>query len=275
VFVGDRPPDEGTVRVPDSVTIAHYRQDLAQVPTDETLYDIIGSLRPAWGRGPVQGHLGRFGFTGDAVLREAGTLSGGERARVALAMMMLSGANLLVFDEPTNHLDVESIEALEDAVEEYGGTVILVSHDRALLRGLTTRTWILHDGRITDFPGGFAEWETVSAERAHAAAVAAAESEALRRVKERKQTRRPEDTRRREEESARRSAERAVAAAELEVAEWEGRVAALRGRLENPDLYLTNEGAARAGAIGRELEAAKAELDRVFARWEAATRQSG
>ncbi len=274
VFVGDRAPDEGTVRVPDSVTIAHYRQDLAQVPADQTLYDIINSLRPSWGRGPVQGHLGRFGFTGDAVLREAGTLSGGERARVALAMMMLSGANLLVFDEPTNHLDVESIEALEDAIEEYGGTVILVSHDRALLRGLTTRTWILHDTRITDFPGGFTEWETVSAERAHAAAVAAAESEALRRVKERKQTRRPEDTRRREEESARRSAERAVAAAELEVAEWEGRVAVLRGQLEDPDLYLTNEGAARAGAIGRELEAAKAQLDRAFARWEAATRRS-
>ena len=71
---------------------------------------------PHWGRGPIQGHLGRFGFSGDSVQRRAGTLSGGERARVALAMMMLSGANLLIFDEPTNHLDVESIEALEDAI---------------------------------------------------------------------------------------------------------------------------------------------------------------
>ncbi len=273
-LVGERAPDEGSVRVPESVTIAHYRQDLAQVPADDTLYDIIASLRPSWGRGPIQGHLGRFGFSGDSVLRNAGTLSGGERARVALAMMMLSGANLLVFDEPTNHLDVESIEALEDAIEEYAGTVILVSHDRALLRTLTTRTWILHDGRITDFPGGFAEWETVSAERAHAAAVEAAESEALRRVKERKQTRRPEDERRRGEESARRSKERAVAAAELEVAEWEGRVAGLRAGLEDPDLYLTAEGAIQAGALGRELEEAKAELDRAFARWETATRQA-
>ena len=76
--------------------------------------------------------------------------------------MMLSGANLLIFDEPTNHLDVESIEALEDAIEDYDGTVLLVSHDRALLRALTTRVWILHDGRITDFPGSFEEWETAS-----------------------------------------------------------------------------------------------------------------
>ena len=67
--------------------------------------------------------------------------------------MMLSGANLLIFDEPTNHLDVESIEALEDAIEDYDGTVLLVSHDRALLRALTTRTWVLHDARITDYPG--------------------------------------------------------------------------------------------------------------------------
>ena len=108
-------------------------------------------------------------------------------------MMMLSGANLLLFDEPTNHLDVESIEALEDAIEDYDGTVLLVSHDRALLRALTTRVWVLHEGRITDFPGSFEEWETASAERAHAAAVAASEEEALRRVQERKQTRRSEE----------------------------------------------------------------------------------
>ncbi len=135
------------------------------------------------GRGPIQGHLGRFGFSGDSVLRQAATLSGGERARVALAMMMLSGANLLLFDEPTNHLDVESIEALEDAFEDYDGTVIVVSHDRALLRALTTRMWVLHRGRITDYPGSLEEWEAVSVERSHAAAVAAAEDEPLRRVK--------------------------------------------------------------------------------------------
>jgi ATP-binding cassette subfamily F protein 3 len=273
-IVGERVPDKGVIRIPDSVTFAYYRQDLAQVPADQTLYDIIASLRPSWGRGPVQGHLGRFGFSGDSVHRHAATLSGGERARVALAMMMLSGANLLILDEPTNHLDVESIEALEDAVAEYEGTVILVSHDRALLRALTTRTWILHDGRIIDFPGGFEEWETVSAERAHAAAVAAAEDEALRRVKDRKHTRRQEDGRLRGADSARRSAERAIAVAELEVTEWETRVVSLRARLEDPDLYITAGGAIQAAAIGRELEAAKAELDRVFALWEAATRRT-
>ena len=262
----------GELRVPDSVHIAYYRQDLAQVPADETLYDIIANLRPHWGRGPIQGHLGRFGFSGDSVQRRAETLSGGERARVALAMMMLSGANLLIFDEPTNHLDVESIEALEDAIEEFDGTVLLVSHDRTLLRALTTRVWILHDRRITDFPGTFEEWETASRERAHAAAVAAAEEEALRKVKDRKQTRRPDDDRQRKQ-AARRSAERTVAEAEAQVGTWETAVEKLRTELEDPHLYLTSDGARRAAELGRELETARQRLDEAFARWEAATRE--
>jgi ATP-binding cassette subfamily F protein 3 len=267
-FVGERPPDSGDVRIPDSVRVAHYRQDLAQVPPDRSLYELINELRPSWGRGAIQGHLGRFGFSGDSVLRQTGTLSGGERARVALAMMMLSGANLLLFDEPTNHLDVESIEALEDAIELYEGTVILVSHDRALLRALTNRVWVLHEGHITDFPGGFEEWETVSAERAHAASVAASEEEALRRVHERKQTRRA-DGGKKQDQTARRTAERAVEKAEARVTTCEARVAALLAQLEDPALYSTPAGSAQAQRLGVDLEAARLELDAALKEWEA------
>jgi ATP-binding cassette subfamily F protein 3 len=198
-------------------------------------------------------------------------LSGGERARIALAMIMLSGANLLLFDEPTNHLDVESIEALEDAIESYNGTVILVSHDRALLRTLTTRVWVLHERRITDFPGNYEEWETASEERAHSARVTAAEEEALRRVHERKQTRRSDDGRKRQD-SARRTAERKLADAEAAVTEWETRVAEIQARLEDPALYTTEEGATQARALGQELEAARQELEGAFGQWELATR---
>jgi ATP-binding cassette, subfamily F, member 3 len=270
-IMGEWPLASGELRIPESVRIAYYRQDLAQVPADETLYDIIAHLRPHWGRGPIQGHLGRFGFSGDSVQRRAATLSGGERARVALAMMMLAGANLLIFDEPTNHLDVESIEALEDAIAEYDGTVLLVSHDRSLLRALTTRVWILHEARITDFPGSFEEWETASRERAHAAAVAAAEDEALRKVKDRKQSRRPPPERDRRD-TDRRRAERAVAEAESDVSAWEARVESVRAALEDPALYLTPDGSRRASELGRELEAARRGLDAAFARWESATR---
>lgn len=269
-LLGERPLADGVLRLGDSIRPAWYRQDLAQVPQDESLYDITAHLRPMWNRGAIQAHLGAFGFSGDTVLRRAGSLSGGERARVALSMMVLENANLLVFDEPTNHLDVESIEVLEDALGDWGGTVLLVSHDRALLEALVTRVWVLHRGRITDYPGTFVEWEVASREREHAAAVASAEDEAARRVVERKRTRRAEE-RSRDERAALREAKDAVAAAERRVAAAEGRVAELRGEMEDPALYATADGGRKAARLGKELEEARREFEAAFAEWEEAT----
>jgi ATP-binding cassette subfamily F protein 3 len=266
VITGERAPEGGAVRVPESITVAHYRQDLAQVPEERTLYDAIADRRTKWTRGQVQGHLGRYGFSGDSVLRRCGTLSGGERARMALALMELEGANLLAIDEPTNHLDIESIEALEEAIAEFDGTVILVSHDRALLRALVDRVWVLHQGRITDYPGTFAEWEAASAERAHAERVAAEEEEALRRMKEQRQMRRTQDARRREA-SAQRSARRALEEAEAEVARCEAEVARLESVLAEPGRYLTPEGVREAAALGRDLDAAQRALEAAFEAW--------
>src|SRR5260221_14418310 len=101
-------------------------------------------------------------------------------------MLLMARAILLVLDEPTNHLDVETIEVLEDAIEAYDGTVILVSHDRAMLRALATKVWVLHERHVTEFDGTFGEWEVASEERAHAAAVRAAEEVARRRVDEKR-----------------------------------------------------------------------------------------
>jgi len=158
-MLGDRAPASGEARVGSSITPAYFRQDLADLPLRMSLSDAIQAQRPLWNRGNVQNHLGAFGFTGDEVFREIGTLSGGERARVALALITLSGANLLVLDEPTNHLDVENIEVLEDALDEYEGTVLLVSHDRAFLREVATRVWWFDGTRLVDFDGPFTEWE--------------------------------------------------------------------------------------------------------------------
>ena len=269
-LLGEHPVAAGELRVGSSVTIGYYRQDLAQLPMERSLYDIINDLRPAWDRRLVQGHLGRFGFSGDEVQRRAGTLSGGERARVALAMLMLSRANLLILDEPTNHLDVESIEVLEDALVAYDGTILLVSHDRALLRALTTRVWVLHDQRITDYDGSFAEWEVVSTEREHAAAVQAAEDEALRRVQERKRTGRQDDAKR-EGRTAVREAQRRVAELELRVQSSETQIAELTSRLQDPELYTRADGVSLASRLGAELERAKRALDAELEEWTAAT----
>jgi ATP-binding cassette subfamily F protein 3 len=239
---------------------------MTQVPADKTLYNVISDMRPQWERGLIYGHLGRFGFSGDETARTAATLSGGERARVALAMMMLSRANLLIFDEPTNHLDVESIEAIEDAIEGYEGTVILVSHDRALLRALCTRVWVLHDTRVTDFPGSFSEWEVASEEREHAARVSAEEEEGLRRVHEKQKTRRRESDLEKER-ATKRDVKRSAEKAEARVEELEGKVAALTRTLEDPSLYGNPQGTARAVALGKDLDRIRRDLDTALEDW--------
>jgi ATP-binding cassette subfamily F protein 3 len=265
-LVGMHPVAQGELRLGGGIVVGYYRQDLAQVPLEKTLYEVINDLRPTWDRRLVQGHLGRFGFSGDEVQRRADTLSGGERARVALAMLMLSRANLLILDEPTNHLDVESIEALEDAIDQYEGTVLLVSHDRELLRALTTRLWVLHDRHVTDFDDNFGAWEVVSTERQHAASVKAAEEEALRRVQERKKTARRDEAGR-DERDALRNARRRVNALETTISSLETRIDELTRTLEDPELYTQTKGPTRATELGTELERLKRELERTLEEW--------
>ncbi|MGH7652676.1 MAG: ABC-F family ATP-binding cassette domain-containing protein [Gemmatimonadaceae bacterium] len=272
-LMGEREITSGELRLGASVTASYYRQDMAQVPVDRSLYDVISELRPKWERRQVQGHLARFGFSGDEAQRRAETLSGGERARVALAMMVLSRSNFLALDEPTNHLDIESIESLEDALAEYEGTILLVSHDRALLESLTSRVWVLHEQHVTDYPGSFGEWEEQSREREHAAAVAAAEQESLRRVRERKSTRRQEvagDQVR----TMRRALRQQVEKYEAEVGALERRVAELTALLEDPELYTTKEGAGKSVVVGRELEGARRDLEAAIQRWSDATERA-
>ena len=269
-LMGERNPSAGEIRLGESIVPGYYRQDLSQVPLDRSLYDIISELKPTWERRQVQGHLGRFGFSGDEAQRTALNLSGGERARVALAMIVLSGANLLILDEPTNHLDVESIEALEDAIEEFDGTVILVSHDRELLRSLTTRVWVLHNTHIVDFAGSFSEWEQASEARSQAAAVNASEEVSLRRMHEKQKIRRAEKQKEGSKQ-AQREARLRAADAEKTVLSLESEIAKISDTLADPELYLTRDGAIRSANLGRDLERLKKQLDKALEAWAQAT----
>ena len=271
-LVGERSVDSGDLRVGNSIRVAYYDQQLAQVALDKTLFDAINELRPQWERRLIQGHLGRFGFSGDEAQRRPETMSGGERARVALAMLMLTHANLLVLDEPTNHLDVETIEVVEDAVEGYEGTVILVSHDRAMLRALANRVWMVHDQHITEFNGTFAEWEVASAERSHAAAVRASEEVALRRVDEKRRTARQADRpAATDSRKALKAAKERASKAETRVAELESEVSSVTRRLDDPDLYTRPAGVEDARRLGAELDKLRARLDKALDEWEKET----
>ena len=266
-LLGARPPAAGESRLGGAVTAEWFRQDLAQVPAARSIYDCIADLRPQWGRGPIQNHLGCFGFSGDDVLRSTTVLSGGERARTALALMTLGKANLLVLDEPTNHLDVESIEALEDAIEAYDGTVILVSHDRAFLRELSTRVWAFDGDRLEDYGGPFVEWEVHAADRARRRAAIRQREEATARLAMRDGVRRQAESRR-EDEQTTRVARRTAEASEREVHLLEARIEELELALADPAMYDgTGEAARRAGGLDRELKESRRALELALTRW--------
>ncbi len=273
--LGERQPDGGSCKLGLSTTVAYYRQDLAHLALDSSVHDAVTTLRPFWERREVHGHLGRFGFGGEESQRVIGSLSGGERARVALALLTLSRANLLVLDEPTNHLDVESIEAIEDALEDYDGTVLLVSHDRAVLRGLATRVWEIRDGQLHDFAGPFTEWEELAAQRRTDAA------DAARQVRLGKAASAPpssHDVRKeksREERRVQRDAVKAVEEAERVVTTAEAAVRRLAQELENPALYDgSSESNAKAQKLGTELAKARAALAKAEVVWTTASEKA-
>jgi ATP-binding cassette subfamily F protein 3 len=266
-LLGERSPAAGELRLGANVTAAWFRQDLAQVPKDRTLYECIAAERPSWGRGPIQGVLGAFGFSGDEVQRSTSQLSGGEQARMALALMTLAHANLLVLDEPTNHLDVESIEALEDALEEYEGSVVMVSHDRAFLRELATKVWAFDGTRIETFDGPFAEWEVARAERALARQGERREARGEGR-KAKGDARKEDQDGSRKKEQGLRAARREAESLEAEVQQIESRIAELENGLADSSRYGGGgESMRKAAADARELDGLRTRAEAAMAKW--------
>ena len=303
-LIGERAPALGRVKIGPSTTVAYYRQDLAHLPLDSTIYGVIEHQRPLWERRQVQGHLGKFGYSGDEVQRTVGTLSGGERARVALALLTLETSNLLILDEPTNHLDVESIEAMEDAIENYEGSVLIVSHDRAVLRGVATQVWEIRDERIDAFDGSFLEWETVKADTKAKAERESRESMARESEKNAKVRAQANSANRAAERQAKsgvksappapgksavqglakgtgtdakrdaRLAQKMLTDAELRVSVLEKRIAELTAALEDSTLYDTPTGVQRAQTMGKSLDGARDELDGAVHEWSVAAERA-
>jgi ATP-binding cassette subfamily F protein 3 len=157
-LLGEREPDAGRVRLGHGVEPAYFSQQ--EIELDER-HTVLESTQRATGlqRPQAQALLGRFLFSGwDEHEKSVSVLSGGERRRLALAHVVASGANFLVLDEPTNHLDLESREALEAALEAFPGTILLVSHDRALVDAVAQRTLALEDGTVRSYDGGWADY---------------------------------------------------------------------------------------------------------------------
>src|SRR5262245_23530812 len=161
-LLGRREPDSGTARLGHGVVPAYFSQHEAELDERGSVLECVQSMT-GLRRPEAQNLLGRFLFSGwESHEKPVAVLSGGERRRLALAIVVASGANVLVLDEPTNHLDLESREALEAALENFPATVLLVSHDRALLDAVAERTLAIEEGSIRSYDGGWADYVRTS-----------------------------------------------------------------------------------------------------------------
>ena len=150
VLLGDVAPDEGVARLGEGVVVGRLDQARAALRTDADVVQVVTRLAGVDAQA-ARGMLGRFGLRRHEVQRPAGSLSPGERTRALLAVLQLRPTTLLVLDEPTNHLDLPALTQLEEALEDYAGTVLLVTHDRRLARSFrTTRRWQADAGRVVE-----------------------------------------------------------------------------------------------------------------------------
>jgi ATP-binding cassette subfamily F protein 3 len=157
--------DRGTIKRGSNLQEGYFDQHLGDVDPTLTAVDNVRQVRGDFTVEAARQYLARFRFWGDDPLRVVSGFSGGERARLALAKLLLEPRNLLFLDEPTNHLDIAAAEILEEALAGFEGTVVLISHDRRFLQNATTRVVGIRDGKAEVYPGGFRDYES-----AHAAA---------------------------------------------------------------------------------------------------------
>ena len=237
----------------------------------DTLWDLV----PDKGEGWVRSVAGSFLFSGDDVDKKVGVLSGGERARVALAKLLLVPANLLLLDEPTNHLDLDSSEALIEALKGYGGTLLFVSHNRSFVNQLATVIWEVKDGGVLPCPGNLDDWRY---HQRHLGPFDSAPPDGRGYAQGERGSQAAgggtEKDRRRVEAEARNARYRVERPLRDEIARLEARIADLErdereasAALADPDLY---QDFARAKPFIDRQRAAKDELDELYAAWEAA-----
>jgi ATP-binding cassette subfamily F protein 3 len=270
LLAGESTPDGGTVTLGHNVVLGYYAQHHGEaLDRNATILEEVAKLAPDKPQSFVRGVLGSFLFSGDDVDKKIAVLSGGERARVALAKLLLVPSNLLVMDEPTNHLDLDSSEALIEALKGYGGTLVFVSHNRSFLNQLATEVWDVREQRVVPYPGNLDDYlyhlqQAVNAAEQSASADGAAAKEAPRAVSER-------DRRRAEAEARqRRSAlegplKREIASLETAIAALEATQKEREGQLADPALY---DDFARARPIIDAHNAARSELEALYVKWE-------
>ena len=262
--------DEGEFRLGSKVKIAYYDQEHAVLHMEKTLFEEIQDTYPEMNNTKVRNVLAAFLFTGDDVYKRIQDLSGGEQGRVSLAKLMLSDANFLILDEPTNHLDIQGKEVLEEAIRNYEGTVLYVSHDRYFINKTATRIIELFSNRFDNYIGNYDYYiEKKEDVRAYGDSLQkdkmpleAIDPEETQRLEE-KESKRLDWENQKELSAKRRKWQNALQKAEEKIAKLEERKEELTASMEE-----VGSDVGRLMEIHREQEAIDKELEEQYAIWE-------
>ena len=262
--------DEGEFRLGSKVKIAYYDQEHAVLHMEKTLFDEIQDTYPDMNNTRVRNVLAAFLFTGDDVYKKVGDLSGGERGRVSLAKLMLSDANFLILDEPTNHLDIQGKEVLEEAIRNYEGTVLYVSHDRYFINQTATRIMELFSNRFDNYIGNYDYYlEKKEDVRSYGDSLQKdtvqntwVDPEELKKAQE-KEAAKQDWASQKEFAAKKRKWETSLKKAEEEIARLEEKITELSTAMEE-----VGSDAGRLMELHKEQEAAEASLQEQYAIWE-------
>jgi ATP-binding cassette subfamily F protein 3 len=260
-ILGQLEPIAGEVILGASLQIGYFAQAHEGLNPENTVIQEIDSVMPHWLPGQIRDYLGKYLFSGDDVFKTVEMLSGGERGRLALAKLALQDTNLLLLDEPTNHLDIPSQEILQAVLDEYPGTVLLVTHDRYLIDALGTQIWEVNpdESELTVFKGTYSQMkEEREKEAARLAAMTVVET-----VKKSKRPLRSPT------EKAERRRVAQLQEVENEIASLERQLAELSIKLENPP-----PDPAKVAKLGREYESVQRQMDEKLGEWEGLQIQS-
>ncbi|MFM8559904.1 MAG: ABC-F family ATP-binding cassette domain-containing protein [bacterium] len=271
MLAGQLAPRAGTREQPPQTRPGYFAQHAAE--TLDGRATVLGALEDVasdeW-RPRLRGLLGMLLFSGDDVFKHCRVLSGGERQRVALARLLLTPSNLLLMDEPTHHLDLAGKEVLEDALAQYPGGVVVVTHDRSLMAKVATRVLEVDHGRVVLYPGGYEDYESTrlsrmadAAEREERTAKPGPARTAPAPATERKSDRASDRAADRAAQNAAKKRERELAKLEAEISAREARVKALEDQLADPELY---HDVARSKDLVAEYERVRAELESMWER---------
>ena len=259
LLISELQPLRGRVKLSPRANLGYYAQEFEELNDTVRVLDEL-----VYGCGLTEDRarklLGRFLFRGDDVFKTVGDLSGGEKARLAILKIILSGANFLVMDEPTNHLDISAREAVEEAMDAFPGSILLVSHDRYLIDRIADRVLVFESGELHSYPGNYSEYKAARAMLTEPVApVVPTAAPVKAKSAERPEKKNTSPLKRRQD------CQRQLARTEKEIGEMEAAIAELECRINDP---ASHEDPARSRQLGEEHERLRTAIDAAYQTWE-------